>query len=92
MVLVIALTFVIIVLFGIIYSLIKSSGEISDIEQMDTYTDPVDEDTLRRLQIYREYIQKLDEWRNQQIITQQDYEEEMEQIEVILEEIEEEMK
>lgn len=92
MVLVIALTFVIIVLFGIIYSLIKSSGEISDIEQMDTYRDPVDEDTLRRLQIYREYIQKLDEWRNQQIITQQDYEEEMEQIEVILEEIEEEMK
>lgn len=92
MVIIIALTFVIIVLFGIIYSLIKSSGEISDIEQMDTYRDPVDEDTLRRLQIYREYIQKLDEWRNQQIITEEDYRQELKEVERILDEIEGRMK
>ena len=94
MVILIALLFVAVILFGVIYSLIKSSGESNEIEEkFRSYTE-VDQDReekLRRLAFYEEYVNKLDSWRNQNIITHEDYEAERAMVNERLDEIEREL-
>ena len=95
MVVIIALAFATVILFGVIYSLIKSSGESNEIEEkFKSYTeeDPDREEKLRRLAFYEEYVNKLDSWRNQNIITQEDYEAERAMVSDRLDEIEREEK
>lgn len=94
MVVIIALAFATVILFGVIYSLIKSSGESNEIEEkFKSYTeeDPDREEKLRRLAFYEEYVNKLDSWRNQNIITQEDYEAERAMVNERLDEIEREL-
>lgn len=88
MVYLIALAFIILILLGIIIS----SKEADDIEeQMRSYEEPESEALFRRLEFYREYVKKLDSWRNQRIITQEDWELERALVSERLDEIEREL-